>query len=173
MRHPVSADWSSTAVTGAAAATFHTPAPRRLSMKICCVFTAVALVLHPLAGDVYSGKKPESPVRELKLGAAAAEKFKPTSVKMPTIVAAADDAVKLFDGVSAETIKKEVNFEREKLLVFSWQGSGGDRLRPALEKEAGKAIVVFHYTAGLTDDLRRHFHVYVLPRDADWRVSAK
>lgn len=139
-------------------------------MKQAFSIVALILAVHLFAPRVESGKGDEAAVRELKLGMAAGAKFKPTTVKTPTVITAADEAAKLFDDDSLALIKKSVNFDKEKLLVFSWAGSGGDRIRPEMEKKDGKATVVFHYKAGLTDDVRRHFHVFVLPKDAAWSV---
>ena len=61
-------------------------------------------------------------------------------------------------------IKKQVNFDKEKLVVFVWKGSGQDKLTGALVKRGGTAQ--FTYTVGLTDDLRRHAHVFAVPKDA-------
>lgn len=66
---------------------------------------------------------------------------------------------------SADDIKKQVNFEKEKLVLFTWGGSGGDKLTPD-EKAAG----TFALTRGLTRDFRMHVHLFVVPKDAAVKV---
>lgn len=61
-------------------------------------------------------------------------------------------------------IKKQVDFGKEKLVVFVWKGSGQDKLTGELVKRGGTAR--FTYKAGLTDDLRSHAYVFAVPKDA-------
>lgn len=68
------------------------------------------------------------------------------------------------DNDSRDEIKKQVDFDKEKLVVFVWSGSGGDKLSGELVKRGGTAQ--FTYKAGFTDDLRRHGHVFAVPKDA-------
>jgi hypothetical protein len=84
----------------------------------------------------------------------------------PTAIKSADDLAKspaLKD--SADAIKKEVDFDTQKLVFFAWSGSGGDKIAPDA-KTAG----TFTYTAGLTRDLRPHVHLFVVPKDAEVKV---
>jgi hypothetical protein len=67
------------------------------------------------------------------------------------------------DDDGRDAIKKQVDFSKEKLVMFAWGGSGGDKLTGALLKD-GKAS--FTYTAGFTDDLRYHAHAFAVPKDA-------
>jgi hypothetical protein len=117
------------------------------------------LALPALADDAPSVK--EIPTKDLKL--AFPEGTKATE---PTTIKSADELAKspaLKD--AADVIKKEVNFEKEKLLFFAWAGSGGDKLTPDA-KTAG----TFALTRGRTRDLRRHMHLFVVPKDAEVKV---
>lgn len=85
----------------------------------------------------------------------------------PVEIKSADELAKspLFaDDDGRKEIKKQVNFEKEKLVVFVWAGSGQDKLTGELVKRGGTAL--FTFKAGLTDDLRRHAHVFAVPKDA-------
>jgi hypothetical protein len=73
------------------------------------------------------------------------------------------------DDAGRDAIKKQVDFSKQKLVVFVWSGSGGDKLSGALSKN-GKSVV-FNYTQGLTDDLRRHAHVFAVPKDAEVKMA--
>jgi hypothetical protein len=61
-----------------------------------------------------------------------------------------------------------VNFEKEKLVLFAWGGSGGDKITPDA-KTAG----TFALTRGLTRDFRMHLHLFVVPKDAEVKVVGK
>jgi hypothetical protein len=85
----------------------------------------------------------------------------------PTEIKTADDLAKspvLKD--SADDIKKQVDFAKEKLVLFTWSGSGGDRIIP-VENTAGGFI----HSLGLTRDLRMHVKLFVVPKDAEVKVS--
>ncbi len=85
----------------------------------------------------------------------------------PVEIKTADELAKagiFADDASRDAVKKQVNFDKEKLVVFAWSGSGGDKIAGELSKD-GKAAV-FNFKAGLTDDLRRHQLVFAVPKDA-------
>ena len=70
------------------------------------------------------------------------------------------------DADSRDAIKKQLNFAKEKLVVFGWSGSGGDKLTPELTTADKKTVAVFTYKAGVSDDVRRHTLVFAVPKDA-------
>ena len=90
----------------------------------------------------------------------------------PTIYTAAEDVAKSpVVGGAVEEIKKQVNFEKEKLVVFAWGGSGGDKLATDITVADKKTTAVFTLTRGLTRDFRQHIHLYVVPKDADVKIE--
>ncbi len=96
------------------------------------------------------------------------------SATKPTVIKDKAGVAKSFtDKATQEKVLKQVNFDKEILLVFRWAGSGQDRIA-ATGKKTGKGIeVVFGYSRGLTRDLRRHFKVYAVAKDAKWKVETK
>jgi hypothetical protein len=72
----------------------------------------------------------------------------------------------LADAAGRDAVAKQVDFAKEKVVVFAWQGSGGDRLVPELKTDGGKVIAVFTYSPGATDDLRPHGFAFSIPKDA-------
>jgi hypothetical protein len=72
-----------------------------------------------------------------------------------------------------EAIQKEVNFKKHQLLVFRWRGSGQDKLASKALTNDPKYQVAFQYTQGLSEDLQSHLHVFVLPKDAKWKMTTK
>src|SRR5262249_41031259 len=77
----------------------------------------------------------------------------------------------LFATGSAEKVAKEVNFEKEKLVLFVWSGSGQDKITGALVTGEKKVTAQFVFSPGFTKDLRRHFLVFVVPKDAEVKVE--
>src|SRR4051812_30881349 len=56
-------------------------------------------------------------------------------VTKPTEITSADDLAKVAsDKDGLETLKKQVNFDKEKVLLFTWQGSGQDKMTASGEK---------------------------------------
>ncbi len=67
----------------------------------------------------------------------------------------------------AEQVLKQVDFTKQKLVFFAWAGSGQDRLHGSSEKD----VVTFNYQQGRTRDLRQHFHLFAIPKDATFTLK--
>lgn len=81
-----------------------------------------------------------------------------------------EEAAKHLNRASMEAIDENIDFEKEKLVVFAWQGSGQDSLRtdPSSTK---KDHATFLYTLGHTKDLKTHVKIYALPKDSKWTIN--
>ena len=90
----------------------------------------------------------------------------------PVEIRSAEEAEKHFEGDALAKLNKEVDFEKQIVLVFSWRGSGQDMLEYAV-LESFPEQVVFSYKPGRTRDLRPHVHVYALRSNVRWRVPGK
>jgi hypothetical protein len=89
-------------------------------------------------------------------------------LKEPTKIASKEDLEKIIpDRDVRDAILKEVDLKKEFLLLFSWSGSGGDKL--LMKDDKGK--VTFEYVRGKTDDLRRHAKLYALPNKTEYKLS--
>lgn len=126
-------------------------------MRAC----AMALVLAFGATASADDKVKEIDLKDLKVKFVEGGKAdKPAEIKT------ADDLKKneaLKD--AADEIAKKVDFSKEKLVLFWWGGSGGDKLVPDA-KTAG----TFNLTRGLTRDFRMHVHLFAVPKDAAVKV---
>ena len=125
-----------------------------------------------LAAPVMAEDNPvvkEIPTKELKL--TFPENGKPTE---PTELKSAEELTKspVLAG-AADAIKKQVDFTTEKLVLFAWGGSGGDKLAASLKGKGKDTVAQFVLTRGLTRDFRQHFHLYVVPKDAKVTVRDK
>jgi hypothetical protein len=132
---------------------------------LCAVLAA--FVTAPVLGEDKPAVK-ELDTKDLKV--TFPEKV--PGVANPVIVGSADELAKsaiLKD--AADAVKKLVNFEKEKLVVFAWQGSGGDKMSAEAKTADGKTTVAFLVTPGFTRDLRKHLKVYVVPKGAEVKTS--
>ena len=107
-------------------------------------------------------------VKDLKIGKVKAKLDEPAKVtnaeELAKLVADKDEAAK---------IAKEIDFAKEYLIVFAWEGSGQDRLDHAIKAEKDELSVSFTYTAGRTRDLRQHLHMYVVKKDVVFKAPPK
>jgi hypothetical protein len=98
--------------------------------------------------------------------------FKDSTWNKPIVVKSTEDAAKHFGKDALETLGKEVDFKKQFLLVFAWQGSGGDKLSYAVAESFPEQIF-FSLKPGSTKDVHQHTHVYALRSNVIWSVKAK
>lgn len=72
---------------------------------------------------------------------------------------------------SAQAIADATDFNRQSLLLFSWSGSGGDRLVAEPSVVGGGVNIAFKFSYGLTDDLRPHIGLVAIPKEANWGID--
>ncbi|MCX7666494.1 MAG: hypothetical protein N2112_13220 [Gemmataceae bacterium] len=65
--------------------------------------------------------------------------------------------------------KADVDFKKERLVLFAWSGSGQDKITYAGDAK----MVTFTVNYGLTRDLREHVKLFAVPKDAIVEVMAK
>ncbi len=133
------------------------------------VMCAVALLV---AVSVFACGDNPPDVRVLAVKDVKFDHEKGGSAPKPVEIKTAEELAKspLFaDDAGRDAIKKQVDFTKEKLVVFVWSGSGQDKLTGTLIKRGGTAQ--FTFKAGLTDDLRHHGHVFAVPKDAKVEVK--
>jgi len=78
---------------------------------------------------------------------------------------------KLFEGdASRDAIKKQVDFEKEKIVVVVWQGSSSSWVTTTVSKD-GKKVSFNVVTANpALADYRPHIHAFVVPKDMSVEV---
>jgi len=108
-------------------------------------------------------------VRPLPAAFKAAKRLQPIQLKSEK------EAARFFKPTDLKKIVKQVNFDRQFVLVFAWRGSGGDRLTVAetFARPENVRHVEFRLRPGKTRDLRPHVHVYAVRSDVKWKVTAK
>ena len=75
------------------------------------------------------------------------------------------------DRSAFDAVAKAVDFSRQQLLLFSWSGSGGDRLIAEPKVEAGMTTIDLEFEFGLTDDIREHQALLAISKDARWQIN--
>jgi len=144
------------------------------------VLRSTAVVLCSLAAGSAAfaqvEKKPdskkESAVREIDVSGLRMPMAR-TPLKKPTVIA--DDkalAAAMPDEAARKAIGKQVDFDKQELLLFAWSGSGRDRLRVSVRagKGGGKEHV-FAYERGLTRDFRPHTKLFAIEKGAKWSLQ--
>ena len=135
-------------------------------MRACAILAVLLVGSLAAAADEKPAIK-ELSTKDLKLN--FPQRGKATE---PTTITSAEDLAKhhvIKD--AADDIKKQVDFAKEKLVVFAWGGSGQDKITPELKTADKKTTAVFSYTVGRTRDFRVHTHLYVVPKDAEVKVE--
>ena len=136
-------------------------------MRACAILTAF------LIGSAVVAEDKPVPLTALDLKEIATVQPKEGDVTKPTEIKTADELAKspLFGAGAADKLKKHVDFSKEKLVVFTWSGSGRDSVAGATLTEDKKLTARFLYTPGATRDLRQHFKAFVVPKDAEVKAE--
>lgn len=131
---------------------------------------AFALLFAASAVAVGEDKPIGQPILEVKLGEGDTMTTKVGMWSEPVKYTSADQLERWTSKQARATIAKAVDFKTHDLLVFCWQGSGGDKLEYAV-LESFPEQVPFKLTRGLTKDLRTHVKLFAVRKNVKW--SAK
>ena len=129
------------------------------------IFRAAVLVL--VAGNSFG----QDPILPLKL-MVPRPAVKEVAWNKPLEVKSMEKAEELFGKEGARGIGKEVDFTRQYLLVFLWQGSGGDKLNFTVA-ESNPEQISFSMKRGMTRDLRQHMQIYALRANVTWKIMGQ
>lgn len=130
-----------------------------ISRNLLAAAGTLVLLLPLVAGE--PGKLRELDAKGIKID------FAKGKVTTPKVIASADELNKAIP--DADAIAKQVDFGRDKLVLFAWGGSGGDKLTAKLSDD-GKTVA-FKYSPGFTRDFRRHIHLFAIPKAAEVKVE--
>jgi hypothetical protein len=109
----------------------------------------------------------EIATKELKLGVAERGK-----VAEPAIISGAEELAKNeVVSQATEDIRKQVDFAKEKLVVFGWDGAGEDGVVGELNGTATNMTAAFTYIQGTSRDQYHHARLFVVPRNAEVKVE--
>jgi len=94
--------------------------------------------------------------------------FRAATRNKPLSIRSEEDAAAHFPQTALATLKKQVDFTQQTVLVFAWRGSGQDRLTYAVA-ESFPEQVFFKFRPGRTRDLRPHMRIFALRSNVKWR----
>ena len=118
-------------------------------------------------GVVMAETKPEA-VRQLDVKLEGPAKGKAAE---PTVITSEEALAKaLGDDAGTAAVKKLVDFKTEQVVYFAWSGSGQDKITFVVADGKKGPEVTFTFAAGRTRDFRPHRKVFVLPKDATFKV---
>lgn len=79
-----------------------------------------------------------------------------------------EEAANYFKPEALTALVKQVDFNKQFVLIFAWKGSGQDKL--TYDDGFGNPAAEFRLKPGRTRDLRPHVHVYALGSNVEWDV---
>jgi hypothetical protein len=123
-----------------------------------------------LSARFAAGQEPSAAITELKVTPEKSA-FKNSAWNKPIVLKSQDEAAKHFGKQALEVIAKNVNFKKQIVLVFAWQGSGGDKLEYKI-LESFPEQIPFSLRPGVTDDIRAHTRVFALRANVKWSVKS-
>ena len=126
--------------------------------KVMLVAICVVVPSSVTADEV--GKLREIEAKDLKVDS---EKG---NVTKPRVIASAADLDKAIP--NADAVKKQVDFSKDKLLLFAWRGGSSNQLRGKLSDDGKR--VNFTFIPGRLRDPQRHVHLFAVPKDAEFKV---
>ena len=133
-------------------------------------FLVIAMLVATLA--VAEDKKPTTePIVQVTLTNDDKVEETGKGATKPTEVSSEKELEKAIkDEATRKKIAKELDLKEQVLLIFTWQGSGGDKLDYSVA-ESFPEQVKFTYKMGNTDDIRSHVKLYVLRKNVKWSVK--
>jgi acetyl esterase/lipase len=127
-------------------------------------------VRHLTAAGAAGENAEPAPIQELPRLSPKPSAFDASSWKNPLVLRSQKEAAEHFGDEPLAALAKQVDFERQIVLLFAWQGSGQDRLEFAVAESAPEQVV-FSYKAGRTRDLREHVKLFALRKNVAWSVK--
>jgi hypothetical protein len=145
----------------------------RAFMSLAALVTGSVLV--SAAGPVKPvPSKPLTPI-DAKAKGVTVVVLKNGNVWKPTEIATAEElsSSPLFNKDTATKLQKEVDFAKEKLVVFAWIGDRGDKIACELTTVYEKLFfAVFRHTPGEATKKSERFQIFVIPQDAHTITSS-
>lgn len=92
-------------------------------------------------------------------------------LKAPICIESFEDAVKHLTRASFESLDDKVDFSKDKILLFVWQGSTTDNfyVSPMISRPPSAK---FTYDPGQEKEQKTHVKIFALQKDAEWSVSS-
>ena len=130
-------------------------------MRTCAILIALFAASALIAADDKPPAK-EIPCKDLKIAFPA----KPGGIKTPEVVTTAEQLSKSAALKGAEDdIKKQIDFEKEKLVFVAWLGASDDKFMMEPTTIESKPAIAFRVVSGKRTDQYKHTRLFVVPKD--------
>lgn len=138
--------------------------PKRFVMRMFLCAAAMVFTISVLAAQEKPAVR-EIPTRNIFNVATTAQPFKVTEPKVFTS-AAELNMTKLLTQSGKAALIKQVNFDKEKVVLFFWSWAGGDKIVPVEDKPGS-------FTHSSTGVGKGGFgdKLFVVPKDAEIKVT--
>ena len=124
---------------------------RLIAITLCGLTSAPAAI----ADDKPAEEKKAALVTEINLKGLKVGRAGRGDPTKPTMITTAEALAKAFPDADAQAaIKKDVDFSKQELALFAWEGSGGDNLAFTVDETKKPPHVKFTLKRGLSRDLR-------------------
>lgn len=90
--------------------------------------------------------------------------YREWSASNPLTIESAEQVAKYFKEDSVLKLRKQVDFDKQTLAVWSWEGSGQDELE-CYVCLSDPTKVLFRIQPGASKDLRQHLYVFAIRKD--------
>ncbi len=90
----------------------------------------------------------------------------------PLVIQSAAKAATYFDARNLATLKNEVDFSKQQVILFAWRGSGQDRIEFVV-LESFPEQIRFSYQRGRTKDFRQHVQVFIVRSNVKCSINGK
>lgn len=136
-------------------------------MRVAMCAAAIVFAASLEAADDKAVVK-EIPTKDLKIN------FKSgignSTVDKPTVITSADELTKIkaLEGTAADTLKKQVDFDKEKVVFFFWGSFDTQVITPDADKPGS-----FTYTTRISKGggFKTGAKLFVVPKDAEVKVT--
>jgi len=130
----------------------------------------VCLLPFVLPAFVSFANAADEPIKSVDGVKPKPEAFAKATREKPIELKSKDEAAEFFATEQLDALLKQVDFDKQTVLVFAWKGSGQDKLTFVVAESFPEQIFLT-LTPGRTRDLRPHTHVYVLRKGVKWSVK--
>jgi len=102
-------------------------------------------------------------VVELSLEGAELKEMEPREINDPLVIESAEALERLFQA-GGDAVASQVDFEKQQVLVYRWDGSGGDSLVAWRTGDGDETQISYGMQRGMTRDLRQHVVLLAVPK---------
>jgi hypothetical protein len=134
-----------------------------MSHKIIAILTLIfaASVFYAETSTAEGMLPPIQDITDIKVNE---EIWKVAKRGVPLTFRSKSEAARYFAEPQLKLLLKQVDFQKQTLLVFAWRGSGQDKMTYTIAESFPEQIA-FKILPGRTRDLRPHLNIYVIRKN--------